>query len=271
MNKKNFTAALVIILAGCGGGGGTDTAVSASPPAPGPIGAAPVAEPPAQPPANNPPAAQPPAAGPSTTEPPATAPTPAAPTVSGSLVWAALQQGVSPDPAPANPYTNNRQVFHEDGRAYFLGGALSSHSLGRTPWGPIAIDALVNVSMVGSEGVIYAVKANDLTLEGPPLDLRSVDPALDATAATWTNGPWFASLVVQSVPGNEALMRVCWNSHLPPPPPLTGPPDVPPVVRTVPLKRLMCGVYGRSAASRDVGGYVVDDFDGVVTTYRGAW
>jgi len=131
-------------------------------------------------------------------------------------------------------------------------------------------ESFISVAVSGSDGVIDAVNANNLLLVGPQLDLRNVDPAVDAAAGTWTNGEWFAKLVVQSDESPD-LMRVCWDVHLPPPPTVTGPPGTPPVVYTVPLKRLMCGVYSRTQEGPDVGGYVEDDFNGEKRIFRGSW
>lgn len=193
---------------------------------------------------------------------------PAAPTVSGPLVWAALQTGISKDPAPTNPYTDDRRVHTEEGY-YLIGGTMTTYSLARSPWGPIMVDNRMTVSPVGSGDVIDSVVANGMTLSGPPLDLRNVNPTIDATAATWSNGEWFASLVIQrDQPGR---IRVCWNAHLPPPEPVYGPPDVPPAVRPVPFKRLMCGIYSETQVGPDVGGYMIDDFGGTIRTFRGEW
>ena len=266
-------ALIALLVAGCGGGGSDDTAVSANPPAPAPVeapGAAPAPAPgtsPAPSPGTSP--APAPGAGPA----PGAAPGPASPSVSGPLVLAALQTGVSPDPAPDNPYSNNRKVVAPGGGYYFLGGALSSYTLsGGFPGGSgIGLWHRVDIEPIASGGVIVAVKANGLTLEGAPLDLRNVDPGIDANAATWSSGEWFATLLVQSVPARADLMRVCWNARLPPPPPVPGPPGYTPLTRTEPFKRLMCGVYNRDKAGPDVGGYLVDEFSGVVGTYSGAW
>ncbi len=119
--------------------------------------------------------------------------------------------------------------------------------------------------MIGSDGVIDAVIANGMTMTGPQLDLRNVDPQLDATAGTWSNGKWFARLVIQS---QGELVRVCWNAYLPEPPPVTGPPGYKPLVRGADFKRLMCGVY---SGSREAGGHVQDDFAGTIRTYTATW
>ncbi|MBA3479277.1 MAG: hypothetical protein H0T52_12910 [Lautropia sp.] len=66
-------------------------------------------------------------------------------------------------------------------------------------------------------------------------------------------------------------MRICWNANLPPPPPVAGPPGLPTIVYTVPLKRLMCGVYSKAVPAQDVGGHVEDDFNGTRRTFRGSW
>jgi hypothetical protein len=256
LQKTSLVAALISMSAAACGGGGSDTAVSASP------------------------AAQSPVAAFSTAMAASTATTPAAPeasarapSVSGPLVWAALQTGVSADPHPDNPYTNYRKVMTAENTYYFLGDALVSHSMGSGFAGAsgIGITGLVSVEPVANDGVIVAVKANGLTLEGAPLDLRNVNPAIDAAAGTWTSGEWFATLLLQSVANRPDLMRVCWDTQLPPPEPVTGPPGFSPVVREAPFKRLMCGVYSNSQPGPDVGGYVVDDFNGTVTTFSGTW
>jgi hypothetical protein len=125
----------------------------------------------------------------------------------------------------------------------------------------------VTVQPVGSSGVINSVVANGLVMTGPQLDLRNVDPALDETAATWSNGDWFASLVIQSDVAGR--MRVCWNTYLPPPPPLVSDdPTYIPEVRTLPLRRLMCGIYSATQPGPDLGGHVVDDLGGTVSHGR---
>jgi hypothetical protein len=128
---------------------------------------------------------------------------------------------------------------------------------------------VVNVQGNFNDGVIHSVTANGMTLTGLSLDLRNAELQVEATAGTWTNGRWFASLVIQSQGAD--LMRVCWNVHLPPPPPVTGPPGFEPVVREADFKRLMCGIYSRTETGRDRGGYMVDDYAGQVTTYTGRW
>jgi hypothetical protein len=120
-------------------------------------------------------------------------------------------------------------------------------------------------------GIIRSVRANGVDLQGAPLDLRNVDPAIDASAGEWRSGAWFAKLVIQSVAGNQDLVRVCWDAHLPPPPPLTGPSGTTGSVRDQPFKRLMCGVYSKSQPGPDRGGYVSDDLGGTISTYSASW
>jgi hypothetical protein len=244
-------AMIALLLAGCGGGGGSDeTAVSGAAEPPSPIVAAPDPAPPA----------------------PAPEPSPVA-KVAGEVVWAALQTGISPDPNPTEPVSNYRKVHTGDNLFIYLGSrpkSLESHSFTTSPWGSLMKEGDVNVSATGSEGVIDGVTANDLDLVGPQLDLRNVDPVVDATAGTWTNGDWSAQLVIQSAESPD-LMRVCWNVHLPPPRTVFGPPGSTPVVFTVPLKRLMCGVYGRALPGPDLGGYVEDDRNGTKRIFRGSW
>jgi hypothetical protein len=103
------------------------------------------------------------------------------------------------------------------------------------------------------------------------LDLNQGSLQIDQVAGTWRNGDWYVQLVIQSTE-NAAEMRVCWNAQLEPTAPVQGPPDGGgPVVRTHPLKRLSCGLYGRYAATPAFGGYVVDDFGGNVTSFNGRW
>jgi hypothetical protein len=196
------------------------------------------------------------------------------PKVSGEVVWAALQTGISPDPRPAQPVTNYRKVYTAAGEFIHLGGdsdVLESHSFTRSSWGPLIRDRLVTVDTTGSDGVIDAVTANGLPLVGPQLDLRNVDPSVDTTAGTWSNGAWSAQLIVQSAESPD-LMRVCWNVNLPPPAPVRGPPGAPVnSPDTVPLRRLMCGVYSRAQPGPDLGGHVEDDFNGEKRTFRGRW
>jgi hypothetical protein len=268
---------IACLIAGCGGGGGSDnTAVSGSPSEP-PIAAAPT---PSSNPARSPPAS-PPAAGAPTPAPasPPAAPTPVPPaqqpgdapaaanSVPGLLVWAALQKGVSPNPI-AEPNTNYRRVLTDNREFIYLGRneqtlALESHSFTSGMVGLIK-DRLVAVTVTGSDGVIDAVTANGLTMVGPQVDLRRVNPLLDESAGRWANGDSFVDLVVQST-SSEDQMRVCWNVQLPPPE--TAPVQTSPV----PLRRLMCGVYSKTVPGLDVGGYVVDDFNGTIRTFRGAW
>jgi hypothetical protein len=189
-------------------------------------------------------------------------------------VWSALQYGLSSDPERYdNPYTSYRRVFSPDGNSYFLGGRYESFIItGGFPGASgIGIWHWVRIEPAASNGMIYAVTANGLTYSGAQLNLQTVNPVIDQTTATWTNGPYFVSLLVQSVPGRSDLMRVCWNAYLPPPDPVTGPPDYTPLVRTAPFKRLQCGIYDRAQPSPDRGAYMIDDYDGRVVTYTGAW
>lgn len=285
-NTRTSSLALVaLLLAGCGGGGGSDTtAVSANPadppaaepsPSPGqsPIPPAPGKRPdePAAGPAPVPPAPTPgqPAPAPGPVE-PSPAPAPAAPSVSGMLVFSALLQGISTDPAPTSPVTNYRRISAADGSYIHLGGSLESHSFSQAPWGAILREGLVNVRIIGSDGVIDRVIANDMTMSGPQLDLRTINPEIDKGVQSWSNGEWSVQLIVQSDSGPDRV-RICWNVNLPPPPPVAGPPGQPTVVYTVPLRRLMCGVYARSTPARDVGGHVEDDFNGTRRTFRASW
>jgi hypothetical protein len=155
---------------------------------------------------------------------------------------------------------------------FFLGDALTSFTVTRGFPGAsgFGLNHVVDIKPQINNGVITSVKANGLTLEGGSLDLRNATVTLDHGAGTWTNGNWFAALVVQSVPGRSDQMRVCWNAHLPPPPPVTGPPGFEPLVREQPFKRLMCGVYSKQGGAA-VGGYLADDVDGKVTYYNGSW
>jgi len=166
-----------------------------------------------------------------------------------------------------------RRVFSAEDRYYLLSGSngrMVSGVLSGLPWGAIGGANFTVVEPAASGGVIYAITANSLTLEGQQLDLRGATVPLDATIGTWSSGEWYASLVTTSIAGSTDLMRVCWNLNLPPPPPITGPPGVEPVVRAEPFKRLMCGVYPRSG-SPNVGGYLIDDFGGTIRTFTGSW
>lgn len=277
---------LSMSMAACGGGGGSDTAVSASPAAPVPS-PSPSASP-------APGAVATPAPGAVATPAPGSAPAPvvapgvatpvpapsapapsaATPAVSGPIVLAALTAGVSPAPNPeGSPYTDFRKVVASDNSYYFIGDALTSYTIGGgfPNASGFGLTGVVAIEPQVSNGVITSVKANGLTLEGSPLDLRNANPAIDASAGTWTSGQWFATLLVQSVSGQPDRMRVCWNAHLPPPPPVTGPPGFTPLVREAPFKRLMCGVYSNKQVGPDVGGYISDDFAGTVTVYSAAW
>lgn len=288
--RRSGVALVAVLIAGCGGGGSDDTAVSATPTTP-PVAAAPGAVPsPSPTPGTNPaptpvtnPAPKPgagPAPAPVVTAPapvggPAPAPVPGpVATVSGPMVLAALQTGVSADPAEArNPYSVYRSVASSAGETMRLGGQLQSFIVtGGFPGGSgIGLWEDVKVEPIVNGGVILGVNANGLRLEGAQLDLRNVNPALNAAAGTWTSGNSFASLVIQEVPGRADLMRVCWNAHLPPPPPVTGPPGYTPLERSALFKRLMCGVYKRDAGGTDVGGYLIDDMNGDVRTFVGSW
>ena len=192
--------------------------------------------------------------------------------MAGPAVLVALTAGVSPDPASTNPYSNYRKVVAGNGSYFFLGGALTSHTItGGFPGASgIGLNHVVAIEPQINGGVITSVKANGLTLDGGSLDLRHATIALDHGAGTWRSGEWFAALVVQSVSGQPDLMRVCWNAHLPPPPPVTGPPGYEPMVRNAPFKRLMCGVYSKQGG-QSVGGYLSDDFSGTVTVYQASW
>lgn len=194
-------------------------------------------------------------------------------TVDGSLVLAALQTGVSDDPTPANPMTRYRRLQSPEGEVIHLGGRYTSHILATGFPGARGVGAwdVVRIEPTMSDGAILAVEANGMALGGPRLDLATVDPVVGRPVATWSNGPWSVSLVVQSVPERPDLMRVCWDAILPAPEPVTGPPGHPPLVRTAPFKRLSCGVYDRHRAGPDRGGYLVDDLEGRVVTYAGSW
>ena len=267
---------VAMVVAGCGGGGGSEEAVLANPQAPPPAMPSPAPDPqpdPVDSPVPQPPSAPPPDAGPPAID------GPKASSVAGEIVWAALQHGVLPHPQPSNPSSKDRPIYTEDLLyRYFIGGSLVSYRLVQVPsrsnslqgFAIVAADVL-DVQMVGSDGVIDWVVANDVMLTGPQLDLRHVDPVLDKTVATWRHGEWFINLIVQSDQLGD-VMRVCWDAFLPPPPPVrSDDPNFIPFVRTFPLKRLMCALYEKAKVGPDVGGYVVDDYDGDVLTFRGTW
>ncbi|MGE0312978.1 MAG: hypothetical protein AB7P21_15310 [Lautropia sp.] len=170
-------------------------------------------------------------------------------------------------PAPAAPATAPAPV------AFYLCGAMRSYQVtGGFPGASgIGASAVVAVEPIVNGDTVFGVTANGLRLDGPALDLSTVDPQVDATIGRWTAGDASAHLVVSSVPGSPRQMRVCWNVNLPPPPPVTGPPGFEPIVRLERFKRLMCGVYDRLAIGADQGGYVVDDIGGRVSVSEGSW
>ena len=258
LQRTSLVAVMMLMsVAACGGGGGSDeTAVSSSPPAPSPS--------PSPSTAPTPDAAATPAPGPSAGPAPApggASPVPAAPsapTVPGTAVRAALEAGVSPDPAPENPTTDFRKVAAGPGTYYYLGDALMSHSMGVGPSGPRPA-AVVDIRPQMNNGVITSVKANGLDLAGSPLDLRFANLPIGEEAATWSSGSSSVALKVVSVNGQPNLMRVCWDVNLPS------------SERVEPMKRLMCGVYDINQPGKDVGGYMEDTIGSNKTTYVGTW
>lgn len=178
-----------------------------------------------------------------------------------------MQTGISGDPQnEGNPYFwGYRQLLSPEGYGFYIGGRMSSMILGTGDFGggPRPYPAhSVNIEPLMSDGVIYAVTVNGVSMEGPPLNLRTVDPAIDQTAGAWGNGQWYANLVIQSAGGDA--MRVCWNVFVPID--LHPPGYLPP-----PTKRLMCGVYSKSAPGPDIGGYLVIDTGEQILTYTGVW
>jgi len=85
------------------------------------------------------------------------------------------------------------------------------------------------VSVIGSDGVIDGVVANGMTMSGPQVDLRNVNPEIDKGISAWSNGQWSVQLIVQSDASADRV-RICWNANLPPPPPVAGPPGLPTIV-----------------------------------------
>ena len=201
------------------------------------------------------------------------------------LVWAALQTGISPDPQAVSAYTSDRKVYTAEGGYYYFGGAMRSYLLAQVPWlqnrargFKIVADHEVNVHAVGSNGVIDTIVANGISMARPTnpsqLDLRTMSIPLDSKVATWQSGDrqWTVDLIVQSDKPGHA--RVCWNVHLPPPPPLeSDDPTYVPFVRTAPLKRIMCGIYSARQIGPDVGGQVIDDRGSAeeTSTMRAEW
>ncbi len=147
--------------------------------------------------------------------------------------------------------------------SFYIGGALESHALGSPTGRGVVPTERVKVEPISNDGVISAVNANGLVLSGSRLDLNTATLPLDASPATWSNGEWTVKLVIQSVAGFSDQVRVCWDAYLPASAAVEG--------RTEPLKRLTCGVYKKDIGARDIGGYVIDDFNGTKTTYSGNW
>lgn len=179
--------------------------------------------------------------------------------IDGTVVRAALEAGVSPDPASSNPITRGRQVAAGPGTYYYIEGALMSYSIGVGPSGRPTLDAVVDVKPQMNNGVITSVTANGLNLEGPTLDLRSADLPLGENAATWTSGNSSARLRVENDNGQSNRLRVCWEV------------DLPAAQRVERLKRTMCGVYDANQPGKDVGGYLRDIIGSSVTQYSGSW
>jgi hypothetical protein len=171
-------------------------------------------------------------------------------------VRAALEAGISDNPAPTNPALRERQVFAGPGTYYYLGGAFISFSMGTGPSGAIPT-AVADIKPQMNNGVITSVTANGTKLEGPTLDLRSADLPIGQGASTWTSGDSSATLLVQSAGGN--LIRVCWDV------------DLPAAQRVERLKRTMCGVYDVNQPGKDVGGYLRDTIGSGVIVYTGTW
>ena len=95
---------------------------------------------------------------------------------------------------------------------------------------------------------------------------------LDKTLGEWRNGAWFVQLIPQSEPGRDDLFRICWHTNLPDQAILGNRPvEAAVLVPEGPaVRRLSCAIH-RKQDARDMGGYIVDDVNGVVTTYRGQW
>lgn len=284
MNLRHTMPAAVAltaaILAGCGGGGSDNTAVSSSPAA---SSTTPVATP--APTATTIPTPTPaPAATPDAA---ATPTTPAAPAVARSLILTALYTSVSPDPNRLyDPYSNARRVTTADGQRWFdlIGGSAAGREAASMTSFVIAdgfpsangLGYADQVSVVPEivNGVVQSVTANGLRYTGSAVTLSSGEQPLDSELGTWTLNGYSVKLLVMSVPGQTVQMRVCWNVNLPPPAAVTGPTGyVPPahLVRTDPLLRLMCGVYGQGNPAQDIGGFVIDDRNGTVSTYQASW
>ena len=189
--------------------------------------------------------------------------------VEGPIVWNALERGVPDDPNyDGNRYSRYRKVQGENGY-FYLGSNYETFVLrgGFGISGGIGYWDLVKVAPVMNNGVLTGMVANEMTMSGPTVDLRNAKLDIDASAGTWTNGRYSVKLVIQSEGSDK--VRVCWDAHLPPPEPITGPGE--PIIRVADFRRLMCGIYAKNNIGPDLGGHVSDDTNGKILTVRGSW
>lgn len=300
MNRTSRVGVIALLLAGCGGGGSDEpSSVSANPPAPvaatpspGP-GPAPGSTPaPVQDPAGQPPVATPALPSPpiDPDEPPPAA-SPVVQTVTGPELQGALQQGVPhseafPNPGPVSPTSIMWWGFQHTRRLYSGSKELTIFAEG----------AYVTVGEVmqdsGSFLLPVQLRRSLLTLElnGASVKVREANgvafPAtdvplagefqLDKVAGEWRSGDWFVQLLPQGVDGRPDLLRLCWHVHLPDleqSQPAFGE-DNRIVQRVIPagpaVRRLQCSLHRRSDG-KDVGGKVIDDVAGRITTYAAQW
>lgn len=194
--------------------------------------------------------------------------------VQGEVVLSALRNGIAPNAGEKDPYgAGCRKLAAPDQSVFWVCGAMASWQVRGGFPGPSGLGmwARVAVEPVISGTTVQGVTANGIRFAGPTIDFAATNPLLDATAATWSSGQWQVQLNVGTVPNRPALMRVCWNLKLPPPPPVTGPPGFEPIVRTEALARTMCSVHDRAAVGPDRGGYVVDDAGSGAKRYEASW
>ncbi len=237
-------------------------------------------------------ASRPPTPSPAPEPPPAPDPTPTPPapqppavtddTVDAGLIGAVLYQGISEDPAKSgNPYTHAHTLASADGQASILLGSYGRYEMGANRLGDgfpsafgVGIYDDTRVKAIIADGVIAGVEANGESYAGSRVNIASGRLPLNTTVGTWSRDGYTVKLVLTTMAERPDVMRVCWDVYLPPPQPIIGPPGYvapPHLVRTEPFKRLMCGLYGRYVWSGNIGGYVIDERDGVHYTMTGYW
>ena len=147
-----------------------------------------------------------------------------------------------------------------------------------SPPGEFLFPVLLRRSLVATEMIgpsINVLVANRVTFQAYYAPLTGLIQ-LDEVAAVWRMGQWFVQLIPQSVPGDSAIFRTCWHVYLPDidqSQPASGDGGtIEPVVIPAgePIRRLQCSEHRRSDGV-DIGGYMVDDIAGAVTTYRTTW